>query len=99
MGGPLENDQFLGVRSFPIVLGDSGQTWTIATLVVAGHDEQFSAFQAFGCVASFGSEQNDSIDLSGVGLGRGVAGSVPSHARADNGNRFHASVVQVSNCG
>src|SRR5262249_34272209 len=88
MCGAVKNDQLLGLGSYFVIRANPGEPWTIATFVIASHDEQRGAFELFSRAIRVGAKEYHTIDLAGPRSDRCVARGSSSHAASNDRYRL-----------
>src|SRR5438309_1697004 len=101
MRGTFEDNQFLWARGLGVKLANSRKPRDIAgTKIVAGCDDEFSTFHFLRLiVTSPGSEKDQAINLTWLGLNRRIARGGGSHASADDRHGRRARLPQVADRG
>src|SRR5207247_4380293 len=98
VGRALDDDEFLGVRSFLEMCSQARKPWAGTTRIVAGHDIELANLELFRRTLWCCPQQDQAIDLPWLCDG-GVGGGAASQTAANRKDSLRASVAQIMDAG
>jgi len=84
VGGTVQDNQFLGLRSFIEMCSQAGKPWSVTARVVARHDIELANSELFRWPPGCGPQQDQAIDLAWLcdsSSGGGTAPKLPPIAK------------------
>ena len=98
VGGTVQDDEFLGLRSFVEMGSQARKPWTVTTRVVTRHDIELANLEFFRWPPGCRPQQDQAIDLAWL-CDSSVGGGTSSQTASDRKDALGTFVAQIMDCG